>query len=309
MFISKFKQWLDDNDPYGLQRITFHKALFVATIATYVYWIFRPVGTQTFFPAFFALSFYESPALVTFAEKERLLIFMAVALIGISVSFYLVYPFKGTFFFFSVLVLAITYFMVLKYFYALKNLTMLLLVNGAVILSTQPQGSLQVAYNFTSAIVLAMATAFISLKIFPNRYLFVWNKAMQKFIFCLEEGIDYAIQQKRASIADELIHIGMVRNFRRLVPHKYLMSTYRFSINLRRIEHCLDSLYYETMNETFWHFVKENLESIRLKMNDYTPCGSPNMPIQPETKLQHYIMNCLQQVFLQWNKLCYLQQR
>lgn len=53
----------------------------------------------------------------------------------VSVSFYLVYPFKGTFFFFSTLVLTVLYFFVLRYFYALKNLTMLIIATGAVVLS------------------------------------------------------------------------------------------------------------------------------------------------------------------------------
>jgi hypothetical protein len=309
MFTSKFKQWLEEYDPYGLQRMALPKAIFVATIATYVYWIFLPVSLQSFFAAFFVVAFYESPALVSFAEKERLLIFMAIALILISVSFYLVYPFKGTFFFFSVFVLAVTYFAVIKYFYALKNLTMLLLVNGTIILGVQPQGNLQVAYNLASSIALAMFTTFIALKIYPNRYLMIWNKAIQKFIFCLEEDIESAINQVRRSPAEEIIHIGMARNVRRLIAYKYRNKAYRIAINLRQIQQALDIVYYETKNVPFWYAVKANLETLRLHMNNYIPCPPLHVPIPPETKLQRYIVNCLQQVFIQWNKLCYLLQK
>lgn len=41
-------------------------------------------------------------------------------------------------------------------------------------------------------------------------------------------------------------------------------------------------------------------------MKTYTPCGMPTMPIEPETKLQHYIAHCLQEAFIRWNKLCFL---
>lgn len=307
MFTSGFKHWLEINDPYGLQQITLPKAIFVATIATYVYWIYQPAALLNFYVVFFVAGFYESPALETFEQKVRLLIFITIALILTSVSFYLVYPFTGTFFFFSVFALAVTYFAVMKYFYALKNLTMLLIVNGTIVLATEPQGSLQVAYNFASAILIAMTTLFISLKIYPNHYLVVWNKAMQKFIFCLEGDIDYAIRQERKSSAEEITHLGMARNYRRLIPKKYLNSAYRFAINLRNIEHSLESLYYETKNIEFWQGVQKQLQLIRQNMEDYIPCDGPDSSIKPETPLQHYIIRCLNQVFIHWNALCSLQ--
>lgn len=309
MFISKFKQWMDKNDPYGVQRIAVPKAFFIATVGVYVYWLFQPSNFQCFMIPFLVLSFYESPALISFAEKERLLIFITTALILISVSFYLVYPFKGTFFFFSVLVLGLTYFSVLKYFYALKNLTMLLLVNGAIVLSTEPSGSIQVAYTFVSSTLTAMITVFICFRIYPNHYLLVWNKAVQKFIFCLEEDIDSAIKQEKKSAAEEMQHLGMVRNYRKLISIKYRTQAYRIALNLRNIQHCLDSLYYEQKNIVFWHAIKANLERLRLNMNAYIPCGTPQMPMEPETQLQHYIMHCLHKTFIYWDRLCYLQQK
>lgn len=57
MSISKFKQWLDEVDPYALQRITLYKCLFVATVEVYVYWLFQPVSFLAFFSPFFWLLF------------------------------------------------------------------------------------------------------------------------------------------------------------------------------------------------------------------------------------------------------------
>jgi hypothetical protein len=309
MFISKFKQWLDDIDPYGMQRIALQKALFIATASVYVYWLFRPVNFQSFIIPFIVLPFYESPAISSFAEKERLLIFIALGIILITVSFYLVSPFTGTFFFFSVFVLMLTYFSVLKYFYALKPLAMFLIVTGSLILGTNPPANLQVAYSLISSIALTMITALICLRIFPNRYLLVWNKTMQQFIYSLEEDIEYAIKQIPKSSVEEITQISIVRSYRKLIPFKYLRQAYRISINLRNIQFCLASLYFEKKNEVFWYAVKANLESLRLKMKTYTPCGLPQIPIEPETNLQHYTRSCLRQVFINWDKLCYLQQQ
>ncbi len=309
MSISKFKQWLDEVDPYALQRITLYKCLLVATVEVYVYWLFQPASFLAFFSPFFLLSLYEAPTLSTFKEKEGLLIFIAIAVILISVSFYLVYPFRGTFFFFSVFVFAVTYFYVLKHFYALKSLTMLLIATGAVVLSTEPPANLEVAYGLISSTALSMTFALICLRFFPNMYLIIWNRALQKFIQYLEEDIDSALNQNHKSpIGEEILHLGMVRNYRRLLPKKYMMQTYRVSVNIRNIQHALDNLYYETKNEVFWYGVKSNLYGLRLNMKTYTPCGIPTMPVAPKTKLQHYIARCLQQAFIQWNKLCSLQQ-
>ncbi|WP_058535672.1 hypothetical protein [Legionella saoudiensis] len=309
MFTSGFKAWIEEYDPYGAQRVILPKALFLATVATYVYWIFQPSNFQSYIIPFLVLAFYEAPAIDSYPEKERLLVFMTIALILISVSFYLVFPFKGTFFFFSVLVLALTYFSILKYFYALKNLTMLLLVNGTVVLSTQPLGSIQVAYTFVSSTLLAMLTAFICLKIYPTNYLWIWNKAMQKFIHCLQEGMDYAIRKEKKSSAQEVQHLGMARNYRKLIPIKYRRQAYRIAVNLRNIQHCLDSLYYEDKNVAFWHEIQANFELLRHNMSTYAPCGLPRITIKAETQLQHYICRCLNQVFIHWDKLCYLQHK
>jgi hypothetical protein len=309
MFISKFKQWLDEVDPYALQRITLYKAFLIATIEVYIYWIFQPAYLMAFIAPFFLVSLYESPALSSFKEREQLLIFIAVAVLLINISFYLVYPFKGVFFFFSVLVLAITYFCVLNYFYVLKNLTMLLLATGVLVLSTDPPANLQVAYGLFSATALAMTIAFICLRFFPNMYLIVWNRSLQKFIECLELDIECALSQKQESpTGEEILHLGMVRNYRRMVPKKYMMQTYRIAVGVRNIQHALDNLYYENKNEVFWYGIKNNLYWLRIKMKTNIPCDLPNMPIEPDTQLQHYVVHCLQQAFIHWNKLCSLQQ-
>lgn len=307
MSISKFEQWLDKVDPYALQRITLYKSLVVATVQVYVYWLFQPVSFLAFFSPFLLLSLYEAPVLPTFKEKEWLLIFIGIAVILISVSFYLVYPFRGVFFFFSIFVFAVTYFCVLKYFYALKSLSMLLIATGAVVLSTEPPANLEVAYGFISSTALSITTTLICLRFFPNMYLIIWNKALQKFILYLEEDIDSALNQDRKSpIGEEIQHLGMVRNYRRLLPKKYIMQTYRVSVYIRNIQHSLDNLYYETKNELFWHGVKNNLSRLRHNMKTYTPCGTPTLYVAPKTQLQFYIARCLQLAFLRWNKLCSL---
>ena len=307
MSISKFNQWLDEVDPYALQRIILYKCLFIATVEVYVYWLFRPASFTAFFMPFLLTSLYEAPVLPTFKEKDRLLIFITIAIILISVSFYCVYPFRVTFLFFSVLVLSITYFYVLKHFYTLKNLTMLLISSGALVLSTEPPANFEVAYGFISSILLSITSVIICLKIFPNKYFIVWNRALQKFIHYLEKDIDLTIHKNdKRPTWEEIMHLGIARNYIKLLPKKCIMPAYRFSVNLRNIQHSLDNLYYETMNEAFWYGIQNNLLWLRLQMKTYSPCGIPQLPITAETKLQYHVVRCLEQSFYSWNKLCSL---
>lgn len=306
MFISKFNQWIDEVDPYTIQRIALYKSLFIATIMTYVYWIFRPASYMAFIAPFLLASFYEIPLITSFKEKERLLIFIALAIILVSVSYYLVYPFRVIFFFFSIISLVCIYFYVLNNFYQLKNLTMLIIATGAIVLSTVPPANLQVAYGIASSIALSMIGIFICLKFFPNQYLIVWNRALQKVIQCLENDIEGALthQYFQSPIQEEVVHFSIVRAYRSMVPLKFMMHTYRMSVNIRNIQFSLDNLYYEEKNEVFWHDIKKNLCTLRHGMETKTSCGLPELSIKPDTKLQHYIVRCLNQTFIHWNKLC-----
>ncbi|CDZ77145.1 hypothetical protein BN59_01427 [Legionella massiliensis] len=307
MFISRFKNWLEEVDPYTIQRGALHKALFIAIVITYVYWFFLPVNYLSFILPFFIVSLYETPILSSFKKKEQLLLFSSLAVTFVSVSFYLVYPFRGTFFFFSLFVLAGLYFLVLRYFYALKSLVMLVLSTGTIVLGTEPEANLQIAYGIISSVALSSITVMICLKVFPNQYLRVWNKALQGFIKYFEEDIENALlENNRRFIKEPIIHFEMVRNYQRLVGKKYLLSSYRVAVYIRNIQISLDNLYYEQKTEIFWRSVKTNLNHLRLNMDSYTPCPPPKIDFPPQTKLQHYIVDCLNRAFAHWNNLCRL---
>lgn len=307
MSMSKFKQWLDVVDPYAIQRIALYKALFLATIMVYVYWLFLPVSITTFIAPFFMMSLYEVPGISSFKKKEQLLLFIGGSLMFVSTSFYLVYPFRVTFFFFSVAVLTALYLLVLRYFYALKNLTMLTIATGAIVLSTDPPANLQVAYGFISSIAITIITALICLRVFPNQYLTIWNRALQKFILYFEEDIENSMRHEHNKpIKEEIVHFEMVRHYQRLVGKKYIFPTYRIAVYIRAIQLALDNLYYEEKNEFFWLGIKTNLHRLRLNMADYAPCDLADIGMVPTTKLQQYVWGCLSRAFIHWNNLCML---
>jgi hypothetical protein len=307
--MSKFKQWFDAVDPYAIQRVALYKALFIATIVVYVYWLFLPVNLMAFIVPFFLVSIYEMPILSSFKKKEHLLIFICVGVSLVSVSFYMVYPFKGVFFFFSLFVLSSLYFFVLKYFYDLKNVIMTLLAIGTIVLDTEPFANLEIVYGLVSSTALSSVTVFVCLRIFPNQYLKIWNIALQKFIKYFEEDIAHAVlHDSYTLIKEEIIHFEMVRNYQRLVGKKYMLPSYRVAVYIRNIQLTLDNLYYEEKNEVFWFGVKNNLHTLRMSMPAYFPCDIATIDLIAETKLQIYVVDCLKRAFIHWNTLCTLQQ-
>ncbi len=305
--MSRFKDWLDEVDPYTIQRSAFRKGLFIATIMVYSYWIFLPVDYLSFILPLFILSIYEMPTLSSFKKKRQLLMFIYSAVLFVSVSFYLVFPFRGTFFFFCLAVLAGLYFFVLRYFYALKNLVLMSMAIGTIILSTEPEANLQIAYGFISSILLSCIIVIVCLRIYPHQYLRIWKRALEHFIQYFEQDIENALREDRYKIImEEIVHFEMVRNYQRLVDKKYFLTCFRIAVYIRNIQLSLDNLYYEKKNDLFWSSVKENLHRLRLNMKDYTLCEAPQFNFEPETKLQHYVADCLKRAFIHWNVLCKL---
>ncbi len=296
---------MDQVDPYAVQRIALYKSLFIATLMVYDYWLFLPTNLIAFFSPFLMIRFYESPALSSFKEKEGFLVFAAVGTILISVSFYLLYPFKVVLFFYSMAALATVYFYVLNNYYQLKNTTMLLLACGPAILNTEPQGNWLVVYDIVISVGIPMIPIIICLRLFPNQYLMVWKRALERFIQCLEQDIEASLSDHRDSMMqEEIAHLGMLRKYRRLVPKKYMLYTHKIANNVRNIQFSLDNLYYEEKNEAFWREIQKSLYFFRGAMKTNSHCHLPEMSVVPRTKLQHYVVNCLRQTCVYWNKLC-----
>ncbi|WP_019216463.1 hypothetical protein [Legionella tunisiensis] len=133
---------------------------------------------------------------------------------------------------------------------------MMTLAIGTIILSTEPEGNLQIAYGFISSIILSCLTIIICLKIYPHQYIRVWNRALANFINYLENDIENALRQDKVSMAG-IIHFEMVRNYQRLVGQKNFLTCYRIAVYIRNIQLSLDNLYYEKKNEVFWRSIKK----------------------------------------------------
>ncbi len=301
----KLKAWLEGVDPYAIHRIAFHKALFISTVMVYVYWIFHPQNFVSFVTPFLLIFFYELPIVNSFQKKDNLLLFIAASLLFVNITFDLIYPFKFTFFFYSIFFFVVLHKIVLNYFYAFKNLSMLIIGAGAIILNMSPSSNFQVVYDMVYSMMLSLIALIICLRIAPNRYFEVWKRALQNYIECLEADIEASLKEGRFSaIQDEITRFELVRNYQCLVEKKYILPTFRIANSIRNIQLSLDNLYYEEKNNHFWGEVKMCLNQFKHHLARSSPYEPQFEHLTPKTTLQQYVLDCLTNGFTHWNRLC-----
>jgi hypothetical protein len=122
----------------------------------------------------------------------------------------------------------------------------------------------------------------------------------------MEKDIDFAIQhQHKAHYSEEVTHLGIARSYRQLLPKKLLWHSCRIALNIRNIQFALDNLFFEQVNDDFWHGVQQSLSQLRQSMRRKIIYPLPRQSINAETDLQHYVVHCLDKTIKRWNLLCY----
>lgn len=307
MSISKLVNWMDDVDPYMIQRLAVGKAVFMATVLVFVYWVFRPVSFSAFIMPAILVYYYGNTLIQKAKEKERLLLFIYAAFIVGNVTFYLVYPFKVIFFYYALMFFMFIYFLLELYFNQLKSVAMLILAYSLVTLSDTPPANFQVVFNLFFSSILSIITIFICLRIYPNDAIQIWSRAMQKFLACMEKDIDRAIQgQPKRHDAEEVKHLSIIRAFRKMISKSEFGYVYRISINIRNIQFALNNLIFEVLNVEFWQAIQAKFRELRTNMDQRKTCSFPTEVIA-QTPLEHYVMRCLKKAINNWNQVCYIQ--
>jgi len=100
MFTSKVINWFEKVDVYGVQRVVFHKALFILTVMVFAYWLFRPTYPLAYTAPLLVAVLYEVPRSHP-RERNKQLYFLFFIVLTCTVSFYLLFPFKFIFLFYT----------------------------------------------------------------------------------------------------------------------------------------------------------------------------------------------------------------
>lgn len=305
--------WLDRVDPYRIQRLIFHKTLFVAVWMVFAYWLFKPGNLNGFIAPLFVVSVYDIPAKQR--TRELRLLFMFGALLFCICSFYLLYPFKFVFLFYSLGFLAFLYFTILKYFPALRHASMLVIVNAALVLNTEPEANWQTCMTIFSSAVLSMTVMFCALKGYAWPYYHIWRSAIMKYMLCLEQEIAqvmvrYPEHPNEFSLEDahlfslEVQHLNIMRLYRPLIPRDQLRHSLKISHHVRNIQLALSNRVGEGKNIFLWRDIALNLHRLRYAMHRNRKCYVSSIHLQEDTALHHQAVRDLHSAVSHWNQLC-----
>ncbi len=304
MFILKHTRWLDGLDPYGMQRVVFQKALFIATIMTFVYWFAKPNNLLAFFIPLFVTVLYENVG-SRFREKEKNLLFIYTVLLTTTVSFYLIYPFKLFFLFYAMFFLTLLYFITLHYYSSLKNGIMFVLALGSAQINNETVADLQTAYNICSSMLLSMGSIFFCLKIVHSNYDHIWRKAAALLLSSLEQEIESHLQhQQGATFFNEVYHLNVMRCYCTLFTLPQLRHTIKITNTIRNIQFSINNIPFDEENPLFWQQVKTILRHMEQAMLTNKPRPDLQAPDTAQSKLQRVLVNYLTRLLEQWNKLC-----
>ena len=300
-----FKQWLERVDPYYTQRIILRKSVYLATLVTAINFIARPeVFAAYAFPIMLLASFYELPSFTTYRQKYRALVLsFMLAAIG-CVLFYLMYPYK-----FYLLITAMAYYYAI-YAYAhlwfpqFKPCILQTILVAALNMTVLPSASLQIGIDMFFCVTLGLLVTFFALKLHPNLYAHVWQRALQLYTLSVEHEIGHAINKlDTANFMHGITHLNTIRNYKHLLPRTRLINRMKMTLNIRNISFILTHLYYQDKNEAFWFEFQAQVRELRLALVASRPCQEPRW-VDTLDKNEAYAQANLAQAIQQWNKIC-----
>lgn len=305
MSMLKLKQWLDDNDPYLIQRLGLYKALFTATIMVYAYWIFLPVNAIAYIVLLIILARYESPIFYSNQERYRHFIFFYLATTICSLSFYMLYPHHLAFIGYALLLTSLIYFIIAGYYPKIKNTTMMIIGISSMSLNIQPAANWQEAYNLFSGQTLSYLVLLNCLLLFPNVYPLTWKRAILHYLHCLEVDIEANIKhQTPSSVRQEVAHIDIILSHQRKLPRAQLNPSVRIYINLRNIHFALSPMYQREEDVLFWQHVLAQLHQLHNHIRDNRDYHPPRLVIDESNALQMKVNAYLLKTIKAWNRLC-----
>ncbi|WED44086.1 hypothetical protein [Legionella cardiaca] len=305
MFISPLRNWLNRVDPYAIQRVVLQKALFMATVLTFIYWFFRPENFLMFVAPLIVIYWYEMPFLSTKKEKNRSILFIFSMVIITSISFYVIYPFKLLFIVYAIIFFIVLFRTMWAKFPKIKNATMLIINTGALTLSIKPMASLQTSIGIFSSAALSMLSLFICLNFFPNKTFEIWRRALMNYIQCIEADIEAILAKvPLPSFNEEVSHVDILRSYQTVLPRNYLLLAKRIFSNVRNIQFALNNIYYLELNPVFWASIKEHLHYFRLNIDKKKPVDMSKIIVTPVTHFQYLVQDYLLSAIRHWNTLC-----
>lgn len=303
MFMSSRVNWINTLDPYYVQRVVLHKAIFIAVLLVYAYWLFRPEDFSAYISSIFAASVYELPG-PSLRERNHHLLFAFACMFITGISFFLLTPYQIVFVFYGLVFIRIIFFITKKYFPILKSSIMLIILSGSLNIAAERVANWQTLITLISSMLLSATIVFLALQLFTGNYFKIWSRATVLYLETLIDDLKFMPSVDK--FAAEVMHINMMQNYCKCLSAKEYRHAVKISDNIRNIQFAHRNYLRGQKNKTaqlFWQHVEKQLQHLAHTIETNHRYSLKEDSFSPKTPTQKLVIQYLEKTIHHWNAL------
>lgn len=302
--------YLERIDPYFTQRLILYKALYIATIMTYVGWVVHIENqfAAYMYPVALIGAVYESALFTSYKEKKQVFfVAFTTAALG-SVLFYQTFQYKFIFMFIFLGFLNTLYFLFGKFLPKAKPFIVLIIVVCGMNMSSKPSGVLQHSVDIFSVMILSALVSYLCIISFPNIYHKIWIRAFGLYVNAVRNVlIDRFTMVDHRTFVLGSSHMNIMRSYRRLLKKKLFFKATRAGFSIGNILAVLCCLEFNDNNRMFWENVSICLRDFHLSIKMGHQFELNNVSgYDCRDKVQQYFIKHFSLSIKNWNELCKL---
>lgn len=301
MFTSKLSNAINRYDPYGIMRVNALQSLMVTICILLVNFIFSPPYIQQLLPIF-VVGLIASATSASYLRRQQIVIAFSIIAMIWTIAMNLVLNHNLA----SVLMtgfLLSGMFLIGKKIPLFASIAVLCYILGVVLPPIKSSGSIYAYYNFIAMTVVILILIIAFMNLFPRvYYLRIWVRA---YSLCLKE---LAVSMRELTRDDTKIqnftHLTAIYRITLGLTHKeYTFAARKVNISLLTIYKFFTTMRMGLLelNQAQLLEIAQTCENLYQKISHDQPL---TQTISNTTELPRGIYYALNQLILQWNKLC-----
>ncbi|MDC0534675.1 hypothetical protein OAO18_02575 [Francisellaceae bacterium] len=306
-YISKFNAYLEEIDPFYIQRILFRKGLYIGILFTLAYIIFMPkLLTALLMALIWGYAIFENIGYKTYKKKYKALLFYWISAILFAVFFTLLSRHKLILYVSSLICFFTFVFFTIKFLPAYKGsvIHFYRVAISAVVITGSELAAKEVAFGMSLVLIIII----FAYKTHDNLYQHVWYRAFKKSCLKIQKNLAAILEKNTVKFDSKAMNpINMMFDYKRLYKKENLFNIIRISRSVRNLNMMVIYLRNVDLHETFWQHFFEVLnhfnEQIRIKKSFTLEVLEQ---LKPEKAISHQCLafGQLKIIVENWNKVC-----
>jgi hypothetical protein len=307
MFISKFNAYLDEIDPFYVQRILFRKGLYIGILFTFAYIIFMPSYLMSLLMALiWGYAIFENISYKTYKKKYRALLYYWIAAIMFAVFFTSLSQHKLVFYVSSVICFFVFVIFTIKFLPAYKGSVIhfyRVAISSVVVIGSELAAK-EIAFGLSMILIIII----FAYKTHDNLYHHVWYRAFKASCLKIQKNLSSVLENNIVKFDAKVMNpINMMFDYKRLYKKENLLNIIRISRSVRNLNMIVIYLRNIDLNEAFWQQFSEVLKSFNTQVALRKSLALEVLEsLKPDYSIpqQCFAFEQLKTIVLNWNKIC-----